>query len=124
MLFGLRPGSSFWAIGNDCFPICPLLTIAALHLPVFVPVKRVRSTEREASPGERQGHSSCTAPDKGFASNHPIHRLARNAIMAEHEQLSQPEPVEEPGKPELPEEPRNPRSYPLVPLKNTVVFPR
>src|SRR5579859_312894 len=35
--------------------------------------------------------------------------------MAEHEQLSQPELVEEP---------RNTRHYPLVPLKNTVVFPR
>jgi ATP-dependent Lon protease len=44
--------------------------------------------------------------------------------MAEHEQLSQPKQVEEPGKAELPEETRNPRSYPLVPLKNTVVFPR
>ena len=44
--------------------------------------------------------------------------------MAEQEQLSQPEPVEEPRKPEPPEEARNSRSYPLVPLKNTVVFPR
>src|SRR5215467_5146674 len=37
--------------------------------------------------------------------------------MAEQEQLPQPE--EQPA-----EEPRNTRSYPLVPLKNTVVFPR
>ncbi len=44
--------------------------------------------------------------------------------MAEQEQLSQPELAEEPGKAEPAEEPRNGRSYPLVPLKNTVVFPR
>src|SRR5579871_4873920 len=44
--------------------------------------------------------------------------------MAEQEQLPQSEPAEEPRKPEPPEEARNARSYPLVPLKNTVVFPR
>jgi ATP-dependent Lon protease len=44
--------------------------------------------------------------------------------MAEQEQLSLPEPAEELSKPESAEEPRNARSYPLVPLKNTVVFPR
>jgi ATP-dependent Lon protease len=44
--------------------------------------------------------------------------------MAEQEQLPQPEAAEEPRKPEPAEEPRNSRSYPLVPLKNTVVFPR
>jgi ATP-dependent Lon protease len=44
--------------------------------------------------------------------------------MAEQEQLPQPEPAEEPRKPEPAEELKNRRSYPLVPLKNTVVFPR
>ncbi len=44
--------------------------------------------------------------------------------MAEQEQLSQSEVAEEPRKQEPPEDSRNTRSYPLVPLKNTVVFPR
>ncbi len=41
--------------------------------------------------------------------------------MAEYEQLSQ---QEQSAQEQPAEEPRNTRSYPLVPLKNTVVFPR
>jgi ATP-dependent Lon protease len=44
--------------------------------------------------------------------------------MAEQEQLPLSDVAEEPRKPEPAEESRNTRSYPLVPLKNTVVFPR
>ena len=43
--------------------------------------------------------------------------------MAEEEQLPQPAGEQTVTEPAV-EEPRNTRSYPLVPLKNTVVFPR
>jgi ATP-dependent Lon protease len=55
-------------------------------------------------------------PETGSNSN-TYPQASEDAIMAEQEQLPQSEP--EPA-----EEPRNAPNYPLVPLKNTVVFPR